>query len=239
MPEAFFVSLCLCGSIDMINGVRLKVCGLTSLVDAEAADAVGADYLGFIFYPKSPRGITLRQYAAMKDILPPRKRVAVTVEPSVADLAALVKQDFDRHQIHFNADTPVATIAAWSQLVGKNHLWLAPKLPPGQGVKPEWLPLADTFLLDTFHADKFGGTGETGDWDKFKRHQLDHDMKTWVLSGGLNAANVDAAVSATGAKFIDVNSGVELSPGVKSPDKLRVFVLALHNATKHGNPSYS
>src|SRR6478735_4396493 len=73
----------------MINGVRLKVCGLTSLVDAEAADAVGADYLGFIFYPKSPRGITATQYAAMKDRLPPRKRVAVLVEPPAADLAAL------------------------------------------------------------------------------------------------------------------------------------------------------
>jgi len=222
----------------MINGVRLKVCGLTSLVDADAADAVGADYLGFIFYPKSPRGITLTQYQAMKDRLPPRKRVAVTVEPSAVELAALAQQDFDRFQIHFSADTPVPTIAAWSHLAGRAQLWLAPKLPPGQDVKPEWLPLADTFLLDTFHADKFGGTGETGDWEKFKRHQGTHGTKTWILSGGLNATNIAAAVSATGAKFIDVNSGVEQAPGVKSPDKLKAFVLALHNATKHDNPSY-
>ena len=61
----------------MINGLRLKVCGLTSLVDAEAADKIGADYLGFIFYPKSPRGITLTQFLAMKERLPPRKKVAV------------------------------------------------------------------------------------------------------------------------------------------------------------------
>ncbi|MEJ1973216.1 MAG: phosphoribosylanthranilate isomerase [Lacunisphaera sp.] len=222
----------------MINGVRLKVCGLTSLVDADAADAVGADYLGFIFYPKSPRGITLIQYQAMKDRLPPRKRVAVTVEPTAAELAALVQQDFDRYQIHFSADTRVATIAAWSQLAGKAQLWLAPKLPPGQDVKPEWLAQAETFLLDTFHADKFGGTGKTGDWDKFKRHQATHGTKTWILSGGLNAANIAAAVTATDARFIDVNSGVEQAPGVKSPDKLKAFVLALHNATKHANPSY-
>ena len=71
----------------MINGIRLKVCGLTSLVDADAADKIGADYLGFIFYPKSPRGITLTQYAAMKDRLPPRKRVAVCVEPTAAEQA--------------------------------------------------------------------------------------------------------------------------------------------------------
>lgn len=222
----------------MINGVRLKVCGLTSLVDAEAADAVGADYLGFIFYPKSPRGITLTQYAAMKDRLPPRKRVAVAVEPTLAELGALLQQDFDRFQIHFNADLPVATIAGWSALTSPARLWLAPKLPPAQDVKSEWLPLAETFLLDTFHADKFGGTGETGDWDKFKRHQATQGTKTWILSGGLNATNIAAAVGATGAKFIDVNSGVEQAPGLKSPDKLKAFVLALHNATKHGNPAY-
>jgi phosphoribosylanthranilate isomerase len=222
----------------MINGVRLKVCGITSLVDAEAADAVGADYLGFIFYPQSPRAVSMTQYQAMSERLPPRKRVAVLVEPSPAELAAFVAEDFDRFQIHFNATTPLAAIAAWSQLVGRARLWLAPKLPPAQDVTPEWLAQAETFLLDTFHAEKFGGTGETGDWDKFKRHHLTHAGKTWILSGGLNPENIAAAVTATGSRFVDVNSGVEQAPGVKSPAKLKAFVLALHNATKHGNPAY-
>lgn len=222
----------------MINGVRLKVCGITSLVDADAADAVGADYLGFIFYPKSPRAVTLTQYQAMSERLPPRKRVAVCVEPTPAELAALVSMDFDRFQIHFSATTPLATIAAWSQLAGRARLWLAPKLPPGQDVVADWLAQAETFLLDTFHAEKFGGTGETGDWDKFKRHQVAHAGKTWILSGGLNPENIAAAVTATGAKFVDVNSGVEQAPGIKSPAKLKALVLALHNATKHGNPAY-
>ncbi len=222
----------------MINGVRLKVCGLTSLVDAEAADAIGADALGFIFYPKSPRGITLTQFAAMKDRLPSRKKVAVCVEPSAPELAALVGQGFDHFQIHFGAETAFPIIAGWSHLVGRARLWLAPKLPPEQDVKPDWLPLADTFLLDTFHADKFGGTGETGDWAKFKRHREAHPAKTWILSGGLKPDNVAAAVTATGAKFLDVNSGVELSPGVKDPAKLKALVLALHNVTKQDNPSY-
>jgi phosphoribosylanthranilate isomerase len=222
----------------MINGIRLKVCGITSLVDADAADAVGADCLGFIFYPKSPRGITLTQFAAMKDRLPPRRKVAVCVEPSAPELAALVTQGFDFFQVHFNPDTPFPTLAAWSQLIGRARLWLAPKLPPAQDVKPEWLPLADTFLLDTFHADKFGGTGETGDWVKFTRHREAHVARTWILSGGLRPDNVAAAVTATGAKFLDVNSGVELSPGVKDPARLKAFVLALHLATKQDNPSY-
>jgi phosphoribosylanthranilate isomerase len=222
----------------MINGIRLKVCGITSLVDADAADAVGADYLGFIFYPKSPRVVAPAQFKAMSERLPPRKRVAVCVEPSAAELAALVALDFDRFQIHFSETTPLATIAAWSQLAGRARLWLAPKLPPGQDVKPEWLGQAETFLFDTFHPDKFGGTGETGDWTKFKRHQAAHGDKTWILSGGLNPENIAAAVAASSAKFVDVNSGVEQAPGIKSPAKLNAFVLALHNATKHDNPSY-
>lgn len=222
----------------MINGVRLKVCGITSLVDADAADAVGADFLGFIFYPKSPRAVAMAQYQAMSERLPPRKRVAVCVEPTAAELAALVALDFDRFQIHCRAETPVATVAAWSQLAGRARLWLAPKLPPAEDVPRDWLPQAETFLLDTFHADKFGGTGETGDWAKFKRHQSAHPDKTWILSGGLTPENIAAAAAATGAKFVDVNSGVEQAPGVKSPAKLQAFVLALHNATKHANPAY-
>lgn len=222
----------------MINGVRLKVCGITSLVDADAADAVGADCLGFIFHAKSPRNVALAQYAAMNDRLPPRKRVAVCVEPSAAELTALDKLGFDYFQIHFGTETPLAAITTWSQLAGRSRLWLAPKLPPGQDVKPEWLPFADTFLLDTFHADKFGGTGETGDWPKFKRHREANPGKTWILSGGLTPENIAAAVTATGAKFVDVNSGVEQAPGIKSPAKLQALVLALHNATKQDNPSY-
>lgn len=222
----------------MINGIRLKVCGITSLGDAEAAAAVGADCLGFIFYPKSPRGITLTQYAAMKERLPPRKKVAVCVEPTPVDLVRLVELGFDYYQVHFKASEPLPHVASWAQTVGRPRLWLAPILPPGQNVKPEWLKLAGTFLVDTFHADKFGGTGETGDWAKFKHHATTQPGKTWILSGGLNPENIAAAITATGTKFVDVNSGVEQAPGIKSPAKLRALVRALHNATKPGHPRH-
>lgn len=223
----------------MINGVRLKVCGITSLVDADAADAVGADYLGFIFYPKSPRYVAKAQMLAMKDRLPPRKRVAVSVEPTVADLARQAELGFDYFQVHFNPQTPIHQVAAWAETVGTARLWLAPRLPAGVEIYPELIPLVETFLIDTFHADKMGGTGETGDWPKFKRFRETWPAKQWILSGGLNHSNIAEAVTATGARFVDVNSGVEQAPGIKSPAKLQAFVLSLHNATKHGNPSYS
>lgn len=224
----------------MINGIRLKVCGLTRAEDAAAAADIGADYLGFIFYLKSPRHVTLEQFRALQPALPAGvRKVAVMVEPGLAELTGALPADFDAFQIHFKTSTPLAQLREWSEIVGPARLWLAPKLPPEADVSPLLLPLAHTFLLDTFHAEKFGGTGETGDWPKFKRHRNAHSSKTWILSGGLNAENIAAAVTATGAKFLDVNSGVEQAPGIKSPAKLQAFALALHCATKHDNPAYN
>ena len=214
----------------MIDGIRFKVCGLTSLVDADCADRCGADYLGFIFYPKSPRNISLETFRAMSARLPERRKVAVTVEPTSAELAELAAAGFDYFQIHFRHDCAVPEVAAWSKAVGVDRLWLAPKLPPGAEVPAALLPLAKHLLLDTFHAEKFGGTGATGDWAKFARHQRAHPGKTWILSGGLNADNIGEALRASGASFIDVNSGVESTPGVKDHEKLRRFVARLHES---------
>ncbi len=207
----------------MIHGIRIKVCGLTTLADAVWADQCGADFLGFIFYPPSPRGTTLTQFRLMHPSLPAGKTVAVSVSPTVDELRAFAGAGADFFQVHFPAETPLATVTAWSQAVGPDKLWLAPKLPPGTDVAAGLLPLAGTFLLDTFHAEKFGGTGATGDWAKFARHQQAHPERTWILSGGLNPDNIAAALQASGAKFVDVNSGVESAPGVKDPAKVRAF----------------
>jgi phosphoribosylanthranilate isomerase len=174
----------------------------------------------------------------MRDRLPPRKKVAVSVEPSPADLARQIDLGFDFFQIHFNPQTPCDVIKSWANRVDATRLWLAPRLPPEMDIYPELLPLADTFLMDTFHPEKMGGTGVVGDWAKFKRYREAHPAKLWILSGGLNDGNIAEAVTATGAKFVDVLSGVEQAPGIKSPAKLQAFVLALHNATKQGNPRH-
>jgi phosphoribosylanthranilate isomerase len=214
----------------MIDGIRIKVCGLTSLVDAEFADRCGVDYLGFILHPKSPRHLPLDTFRAMEPRLPGRKKVAVSVEPSVTELAEMDESGFDFFQIHFRPDLALETIAAWSKAVGPDRLWLAPKLPPGTDVAPELLSFANYFLLDTFHAEKFGGTGETGDWGKFSRHQQAQPGKTWILSGGLNPENIGEALRQSGARFVDVNSGVESAPGVKDEAKLKRFVVRLHES---------
>lgn len=214
----------------MIDGIRLKVCGLTSLVDAEFADRCGADYLGFILYPKSPRHISLTQYRAMAPRLPDRRKVAVSVEPTLEELAVMREAGFDYFQIHFGPETPDATLTAWSRLVGEKRLWLAPKLPPAVEVSPAALAVAKFILLDTFHAQGFGGSGRTGDWGKFARLQAAHPGNFWILAGGLNPENIGAGLEQSGARFVDVNSGVERAPGVKDEAKLKAFVVALHNA---------
>jgi phosphoribosylanthranilate isomerase len=216
----------------MINGIRLKICGITSVADAEAAVAAGADYLGFIFYPKSPRHDPLAQYQSIRAGLPSRPKVAVCVEPVLAELAAISALGFDYIQIHWNPETLTQNIALWVDAVGRRRLWLAPRLPADTDLYPELLPFADLFLLDIFHRGKADGTPRSGDWEKFRRHRALYPEKQWMLTGGLDPISVSGAVAGTGATMLDVNSGVEQAPGVKSPAKLRVFVRSLAQATK-------
>ena len=211
----------------MIGGIQFKVCGLTSIGDADAADASGADYLGFNFYPKSPRYLSLEKYRAMAGGLPKRHRVAVAVEPDAAALRAVADAGIDLYQVHFRHDLPIEEVQAWSKAVGAEKLWLAPKLPPGAEIQDAWLGLAKVVLLDTFDKALFGGTGRTGDWPKFRKLQEMHPGTTWILSGGLNPENVEDALAGTGARFLDVNSGIESAPGVKDHAKLEAFGAAV------------
>lgn len=214
----------------MIAGIRFKVCGLTSLVDVECADKCGADYLGFNLYPQSPRHVSLEQYRALSKNLPERRKIAISVAPSIAELSAMKAAGFDAFQIHFKADTAIETIKEWSDLVSPERLWLAPKLPPEMDVPVEWLPLAKTILVDTFSTDQFGGSGKTGDWGKFARHQKNHPETTWVIAGGISPENIAEVLKQSDARFVDINSGVETAPGVKDHAKLKQFVVNLNKA---------
>lgn len=214
----------------MIAGVKLKVCGLTTLADAEFSAQYGADYLGFNLYPQSPRYLALAQYKMIASQLPAKDKVAVMVSPTGAELTAAAAAGFDYFQVHFPLDTAPGIVGGWAEMVGIKRLWLAPKLPPAEDVPAALLPFADSFLFDTFHAEGFGGSGRTGDWGKFARHLVRHPEKTWILAGGLSPENIAVAVTQTGALFVDVNSGVESAPGVKDAAKLRRFVdnLSVH-----------
>ncbi len=211
----------------MINGIRVKVCGITSLGDAEAAAVCGADYLGFILYPKSPRHVSLEAFQAMRPALPAVKTVGVLVEPTLAELAQARDAGFDYIQLHFPNATTFPDAVAWLDVVPPDRLWLAPRVPPGGALDLMFVALADTMLFDTYHPEQMGGTGETGDWKMFAKLQAKNKENSWVLAGGLTPENIVAAIRESKAHFVDVNSGVEASPGVKDHARLRAFFAEL------------
>jgi phosphoribosylanthranilate isomerase len=215
----------------MIDGVRLKFCGLRTLVDAEMADKLGADYLGFILHPESPRHLSLADYRHLAPNLPEnRKHVAVMVAPTVKQLTDVLAAGFDVFQVHFRTDTPDEDVTAWSMAVGRERLWLSPHREPGSPINPVWLEAAQTFLVDTYQPDKMGGTGRTGDWGEFATLQETHPEHRWILAGGISPLNIGEALGQSGARWVDLNSGVEQAPGIKDHEKMRAAVLAIHRA---------
>lgn len=212
----------------MIGEIQIKVCGLRRAVDAAKAASIGADYLGFIFYPKSPRFLSVDEFRGIKEDLPDLPKVAVTVMPDGKLLETLQELEFDAFQIHFSPDaTGEHAIRNWSDQLTPERLWLAPKVDPAVGFDERHIPFARTFLWDTYEKSSFGGTGKVGDWKGLRRISERYSEKTWVLAGGLNPQNVVEALEATGVRRLDLSSGVEESPGVKDPIKLEAVRNAL------------
>ncbi len=213
-------------------GAIVKVCGITRPEDAETALRLGADYIGVIVYPKSPRAVPLRLLPDLLAVIPPGKRVLVDVAPSMEVLEDLLAYGFDAYQLHFDLDIPVARVAEWSQVVGQEAFWAAPRVPLEEEAFPQiLLEFADTFVVDAYDKASYGGTGRAGtNWQRFLDWTLLYQHKRWVLAGGLGPDNIAEAIAFTQAAMIDVNSGVEKVPGVKDAAKLEAFFARLRDA---------
>ena len=203
----------------MIGPCTIKVCGITRAADVAMLRAYGADFLGVNVWPGSPRCAAAPGRAALLREIPAGARVAVTVNPTAAEARALLAEGFAIVQAHFDPTLPDCDPAALAREVGRDRLWLAPKLANGAAFPTELLPFSATFVHDAHAKGAFGGTGQKGDWDRFKGLVADHPGHHWVLAGGLGPTNVAAAVQA-GARFLDLNSGVESAPGLKSAEKM-------------------
>ena len=207
----------------MNNKINVKVCGMTREVDVTQALSLGADYVGFIVYPKSPRALELEEAAELSAAVPEGKCVIVDVEPDPADLKRYREAGFDRFQIHTNPFIEEQKLADYSKSVSRDRLWLAPRLAPSDPFPERFFKYAETILIDTYSKDKIGGTGHTGDFVRFAKLKDQFPEITWVLAGGLNATNIADALKKSTASVVDVNSGVESAPGVKDPEKLKEF----------------
>ena len=207
--------------------VRVKICGITSTADAQAAIDAGANLLGFNFYPKSPRHIEEAKAAEIRRKLPKRvKAVGIFVNWLPADVIAL-RSSLPLDAVQLHGDEPAETVAEIALAV---PVIKAFRVEPGFPLTIlEEYSQAFAFLFDAAHTDQYGGTGRTTDWDVARRAAAKHRI---ILAGGLKVENVAAAVRIVRPYGIDVASGVESSPARKDPRLLREFIQEVRRAER-------
>lgn len=205
--------------------VSVKICGLKTREAIDAAAKGGADFIGFMFHPASPRNLALDAAARLRrDVPPSTKLVAVIVDANdtlVHDIARAVNPDV--FQLH-GAETPkrAAEIRA---LTGKEIIKVIP-VARGDDIAPAFgfEEVADWLMFDTKAppgASSPGGSGVAFDWKLLSGRSF---RRPWLLAGGLNADNLKAAVDASGARLVDVSSGVERARGEKDPALIAAFL---------------
>lgn len=205
--------------------VAVKICGLSEPETLDAAVAAGASHVGFVFYPPSPRNLSLGQAAALSGRVPQQvERVAVLVDPDDALVEAVVSAvPLEVLQLH--GVSPQRAKAIGQRISIEIWCAVAVRTSADVGGAVNFRGAADRLLYDakTPAGSLPGGMGVRFDWRLLSgvRHAL-----PWGLSGGLDADVVGEAVAATGARLLDVSSGVESAPGVKDVDKIRRFLQA-------------
>lgn len=209
--------------------IAIKFCGLTRPQDVAAAAKARARYVGFVFFPKSPRHVTLDQARALALAVPPGvAKVALSVDADDAALGALLDRvPIDILQLHgHESPARVAEVRARFGLPVMKALGLAEADDLAQ--IDAYAGVADQLLIDAKPpkgADLPGGNGLAFDWRLLAGRK--YWRKPWMLAGGLTAGNVAEAVRLTGARQVDVSSGVEDVPGVKDAGLMAQFAAAL------------
>ena len=202
---------------------QVKICGLTSVADAQAAAAAGADLIGLMFYAGSPRHVSLAQAAEIARALPPFVlRVGVFVNPDEA-LVTRAIAECGLNLLQFHGDEPSAFCTQFGLMSVK-----ALRVRDAASLQTLAEYHTDAFLLDAYSAAGRGGTGEQFNWDLAVTAQ--HWGKPIFLAGGLTPANVAAAVRQVRPFAVDVSSGVEAAPGKKDPAKMQAFIAAVRAA---------
>jgi phosphoribosylanthranilate isomerase len=228
-----------CAAFDKRHGLAernamstiVKICGLSTAPMLDAALDAGADMVGFVFFEKSPRHLSLDQAGALARRVGGRARIAVlTVDASDEALRAIigaVGPDF--LQLH-GRETParVAHLKRIFSLPAIKAIGVsgAADLPAAD----DYAEIADRLLFDAkapSNARHPGGNGVTFDWRLLARLDL---RQPWFLSGGLGPDNVAEAIAVTGAQGVDVSSGVESAPGIKDVGKIRAFIAEARSA---------
>ena len=196
---------------------KIKICGITNLDDALLAAKLGADAVGFVFHPKSPRCVTLEQAAGICRALPP---FVATVGVFVNATKHVVEQTLAECRLtvlQFHGDEPPRFCRQFAVRKIK-----AIRMQDEDSLRAAAEYNVDALLLDTYTETERGGTGRMFDWSLAVRaSELEPPI---ILSGGLTTANVQEAIRKVRPYAVDVSSGVEREPGRKDPEKLRRFI---------------
>lgn len=207
--------------------VRVKICGLRTAEDLAAVAAAGAAYAGFVFFPRSPRHLSIEAARALALGAPEGLcKVALTVDAEDAALDAIIEAvPLDMLQLHgHESPARVAEVKARYGLPVMKAMGVADE--GDLAGLMEMSLAADQLLIDAKPpkgADLPGGNGLAFDWRLLVGRKW---LKPWMLAGGLTPENVAQAVRLTGARQVDVSSGVESAPGVKDPARIAAFVQA-------------
>jgi phosphoribosylanthranilate isomerase len=207
----------------MPRQVDIKVCGLTTVEDARIAMDCGADFLGFVLHPASPRFVTAAALSRILDKLPGSPRgIAVFVDEKRKRVEKIAS-DLGLYAVQLHGDEDAREYADMSVPV-----WRAVRMYRG-AIQPEpasWL--ATRYVVDAAVSGRYGGTGVRVDWCLAARFAVKFPV---MLAGGLTPANVLRAIQVVKPLGVDVASGVEVSPGRKDPARVERFIRAVRRKT--------
>jgi indole-3-glycerol phosphate synthase/phosphoribosylanthranilate isomerase len=214
------------------NGIQIKICGVTNATDALACVELGADMIGFNFYPASPRYVEPTTVRGIADTLPARTcAVGVFVDADPAEIRKVAKTAGVRCvQLHGHT-TPESCNELAREFRVIRALLTDTRFEPEHAAA---FPECDV-LIDAYHPELRGGTGQTCDWSAARGAM--RYARFLILSGGLDAQNVGRAIAAVTPHAVDVCSGIESAPGVKDHRALEQFISAVRAATPKANAS--
>jgi len=209
---------------------RVKICGLRTEEGLTAALDGGADLIGLVFYPKSPRNISITEARRLADMARGRARIAVLlVDPDDQQLATIMREVRpDLLQLH-GAETPARVAEIKTRFGVPVMKAISVATADDAAAALAFKGVADIILFDAKAPKGMKGALPGGNAITFDWRALDavkHEVDDWMLAGGLTPENVAEAIRLTGAPAVDVSSGVETSPGVKSQDLIRRFLVA-------------
>ena len=207
--------------------VNVKICGLTTVEAVQDTVAAGADYIGLVFFPKSPRHLDFDTAQRLAQQVPSHvKAVALMVNPSDDFLRELLEH-VDVDILQLQGSESAERVHEIKELSGKPVIKaLGVSSQDDLATLESYKGLADQILLDAKapnDADRPGGNGASFDWSLLTDTSID---VPWMLAGGLTIENVKEAITVSHARQVDVSSAVESAPGVKDKEKVRAFIAA-------------